>query len=235
MSVSDPIIFCFIDWDDTLLPLHALQTSHEIYNEKEIQYLFAEHEQKVINLLNVLTYSMAVCIVTNAYEGWVENSSNRYMPNVVPLLKHIPILSARQYETKYPSDPTKWKMCAFDHLTNTCGILPHKIISIGDSFYEIDACREICRNKYISQTIKLLDRPSLYILTQQLDFLTKIIPILAKERKSFDKMFTFIASHVPNVMAIPKSKSQIEYVFIPLDIEADSDAKQLSLISCSYP
>jgi hypothetical protein len=38
-------------------------------------------------------------IITNAAEGWVEFSANRFMPSVVPCLEKVKIVSARaRYE-----------------------------------------------------------------------------------------------------------------------------------------
>lgn len=55
-----------------------------------------------------------VYIITNAAEGWVEFSANKFMPDVCPILEKITIISARQkYEHKFPDDVPKWKLYAF--------------------------------------------------------------------------------------------------------------------------
>jgi hypothetical protein len=53
-------------------------------------------------------------IITNAAEGWVEYSAERYMPSLLPVLEKITIISARtRYEPHFPNDFTKWKLYAF--------------------------------------------------------------------------------------------------------------------------
>lgn len=42
-------------------------------------------------------------IITNAAEGWVEYSAQRYLPSLVPILEKIPIISARsRYQPHFP-------------------------------------------------------------------------------------------------------------------------------------
>ena len=56
-----------------------------------------------------------VYIVTNAAQGWVELSANRFLPKVFKTLqKDVTIISARtRYEKLYPKNYQKWKVQAF--------------------------------------------------------------------------------------------------------------------------
>ena len=55
-----------------------------------------------------------VYIITNACEGWVEFSCKRFMPDVLPVLDKITIISARaKYESRFPGQVPKWKLYAF--------------------------------------------------------------------------------------------------------------------------
>jgi len=52
-------------------------------------------------------------IITNAGEGWVQYSAEKFLPALVPVLQHIHIISARaKYET-VTKDYRKWKLHAF--------------------------------------------------------------------------------------------------------------------------
>ena len=58
-------------------------------------------------------------IITNSDEGWVKYSAERYLPNLIPVLKNYRIISARtRYEKFYPNQPLCWKAAAFAHEVN---------------------------------------------------------------------------------------------------------------------
>jgi hypothetical protein len=53
-------------------------------------------------------------IITNAAQGWVEFSAEKFMPAVVPIFSKISIISARtKYEQQYPTDVPMWKINTF--------------------------------------------------------------------------------------------------------------------------
>lgn len=66
-------------------------------------------------MLSVAKQNGHVYIVTNAVEGWVEETAKRYLPNVYQFLKNdIIVISARtQFEKLYPNDKHMWKIHAF--------------------------------------------------------------------------------------------------------------------------
>ena len=97
-----------VDWDDTLLPSSAIQAA--LVSQKPLPNL-THHEVKVLEFLKVLNEIGDVCIVTNAEKGWVEQSACRFMPQIVPIIKTVPIFSARHFfEQSNPSDPLLWKV-----------------------------------------------------------------------------------------------------------------------------
>jgi hypothetical protein len=60
-----------------------------------------------------------VIIITNSDEGWVDYSAERYVPNLLPVLPHYRVVSARtRYERFYPGQPLCWKAAAFAHEVN---------------------------------------------------------------------------------------------------------------------
>ena len=87
-----------------------------------------------------------VFIITNAAEGWVEASSERFLPKVHQLLCNpneppVQIVSARtKFEKLFPHNYQEWKIRAFleaqqmleqEAITN--------LIAIGDNNIEIEA------------------------------------------------------------------------------------------------
>lgn len=60
-----------------------------------------------------------VIIITNSDDGWVHYSCKRYIPNLLPYLEKVRIVSARtEYEDFYPDAPLCWKAAAFAHEVN---------------------------------------------------------------------------------------------------------------------
>lgn len=94
-------------------------------------------------------------IVTNAAQGWVELSAERFLPKTFAELPNIVVISARtKYETLYPREYQKWKVEAFletrenmdaDAITN--------VIALGDNMFEIEAAH-ILGSKFKSSFIK---------------------------------------------------------------------------------
>ena len=83
-----------------------------------------------------------VYIVTNAAEGWVELSGNRFLPKVYQELQQgVKIISARaHYERQFPRNYQKWKVEAF--LETRADMEENAItnlIALGDNIFEIEA------------------------------------------------------------------------------------------------
>lgn len=86
-----------------------------------------------------------VFIITNAAEGWVEFSAQKFMPAVAPFLERITIISARtKYESHFPQDVSQWKLHAF---LETQQIIEEaamtNIVALGDSMMELDAAHHL--------------------------------------------------------------------------------------------
>ena len=61
-----------------------------------------------MSVKNGVTY-----IITNAGEGWVQYSAEKFLPALVPILKDIHIISARSKYEHIAKDYRKWKVHAF--------------------------------------------------------------------------------------------------------------------------
>ena len=165
------------DWDDTLLPTSFLATRGIFEDKNEL----SEKEQGKINklensvkkLLEMALSKGDVYIITNAGDGWVEFSSEKYYPNIKELLDKIEVISAREkYAEKYPEQSNKWKIETFLNLKKRLNDdLITNIICVGDSAFEMEAGRNLA-SKFIHaviKTIKFREKPKPDELNKQLN------------------------------------------------------------------
>lgn len=110
------------DWDDTILPssfVDKLQADNWSELPQQYHNLFREIEICSEKCLAEAAKHGEVILITNSDEGWVNYSAERYLPNLVPVLKNYRIVSARTgYEKFYPNQPLCWKAAAFAHEVN---------------------------------------------------------------------------------------------------------------------
>lgn len=116
---SKVIIF---DWDDTICPSSFVdQFKVDNFSELPLHYqnLFNEIGRCAERCLAAAAKHGEVIIITNSDEGWVDYSAERYVPNLLPVLPHYRVVSARtRYERFYPGQPLCWKAAAFAHEVN---------------------------------------------------------------------------------------------------------------------
>jgi hypothetical protein len=157
------------DWDDTLLPTSALQQ----FLAPSAQDL-AKVERCVVALVEkAMTYGRTF-IITNALEGWVEQSCALYYPRLAAeVLPHVQIISARTaHEANFPGDVHAWKVQAFlqvrramrqDIITN--------LLSIGDSPSEMYAVHAMAMDfpEALVKTVKLCGQPTVSQLHRQVE------------------------------------------------------------------
>ena len=164
------------DWDDTLLcttflTKNGVYDENLILNDKEKEKV-SKLEFSVLKLLTLAIKKGNVYIITNAGQGWVEYSCEKYYPSVFKLLKKINIISARgEYEKLYPNDSRKWKIQSFLNMQKFFNLnLVTNIICLGDSFIEIDA-GHILASKFTQafiKTVKFRESPKPEELNKQL-------------------------------------------------------------------
>ena len=169
------------DWDDTLLPTSFLTKGGCFYEEIQLspsdEKKIKELENLVLELLNETIEKGTVYIITNAGLEWVNFSSKRFYPKLIPILEKIKIISARgEYEKYYPGNSRQWKIEAFLKLQNTVNLgLITNIICLGDSLFEMEAGR-ILASKFTEafiKTIKFRETPKLDELIKQLKLVVK--------------------------------------------------------------
>ena len=165
------------EWDDTLFPTSFL-TPFRIFDEN--MNLSDNEKNNLLKLeqaaLKILTKSVErgeVFIITNAINGWVENSAHRFYPNISQILEKIKIIYAKEkYEKIFPGNAKQWKIEAFSSLQNNFDKkLVTNIICIGDSLFEMEAGKILAskfKQAYI-KSIKFKEKPKLDELLEQLE------------------------------------------------------------------
>ena len=154
------------DWDDTLLCTSFI-SPRGVYQDVDLGPAVMQHikilEQTTKRMLELAVKFGRVYIITNACEGWVEFSCNRFMPEVCPILQKITIISARaKYEARFPGQVPKWKLYAFletqTELTN--GNMKN-VVALGDSMMEMDAAHHLAMKfqKALIKTVKFRELP----------------------------------------------------------------------------
>lgn len=193
---NDTIIL--LDWDDTLLPSTMLTSLGYRVDEKstlptELAADLKGLEEDVIRLLDTCQQHGTVVLVTNAETGWVELSSERFMPTVIEAIKEraIKIVSARSaYDGPFPNSPVDWKQTAF---VSQVGLLCDKaeavnLVSIGDSLNERTAAHHV-GGQYESgsiKTVKFVERPDIDQIRRQLSLVASNLGDIAMHDGSFD-------------------------------------------------
>jgi hypothetical protein len=182
-SVSSPKSYIFWDWDDTLLcssflSCEGYKLDSDMSGAHSILAQLKDLEASVIRVLETSLTKGEVHVVTNAENGWVQLSAQKFMPGVLPLLDKIKVVSARSsYEYMFPNSPLKWKYCAFqERLGEVLKRVEEDthIISFGDSHVEREAIRAVTRDSKNTKTksIKFAERPTIEQLQRQVELAT---------------------------------------------------------------
>ena len=144
------------DWDDTLLCTSFLSNYNfdieEVLKNNNNYELLYKLEKKIFEILSLSIQKGETYIITNAEKGWVEYTSKIFFPSLMMLLKHIKIISAREEnKNTFPNDIRMWKINSFNNAFQQ--IDSDNIISVGDSFLEIEASK-LLNSKFFNSFIK---------------------------------------------------------------------------------
>ena len=138
------------DWDDTILCTSFINPTGVFNpNQRIDQATMAQIKSIESYALKILEMSIKngkTYIITNAGEGWVQYSAEKFFPSLVPLLEHITIISARTKYENVTKDYRKWKVYAFLEAQRDLEDAKIKnIIALGDNQLEIDAAHHLAR------------------------------------------------------------------------------------------
>ena len=187
------------DWDDTLLCSSFLSQRNMRLDAPEpsedILCQLRRLEQSVCGLLKLALRCGRVCVITNAETGWVQLSAKKWLPQVVPLLDEITILSARStYEAQFPSSPCQWKTVAFRDQLSTLfpSELSKNVLSFGDSHVEREAVLTATKelNDVKCKSIKFITNPNTEQLVTQIELIYNSLHYLCSHAGDLDLMLT---------------------------------------------
>ncbi|GAB9472465.1 hypothetical protein Gpo141_00009643 [Globisporangium polare] len=165
---------------------------------------FTQLEDRMISLLQLAMQMGPVFIITAATLQWVELCAHHFLPRVKLLLKQrsdkVHVVSAREWYQQHArreGDPMTWKSATFDalcahlQLEKVSRRLQHRVdfVSIGDSVFERDACREMEQKAPAivhSKTLKFVDHPSLQELLDQVAMTSAIYERIRSHEGSLD-------------------------------------------------
>ena len=105
-----------------------------------------EIDEYAARLLELSKASGTTLIITNAAEGWVELSAQRFMPLTAKVLrKDIEIISARtRFEKELPRQYQEWKIRAFMQCTEKLEMQAvTNLVALGDNVFEIEAAHNL--------------------------------------------------------------------------------------------
>jgi len=180
---STVIIF---DWDDTLLCSTAINAQQ--WDLEQLRDL----EVAVESVLRTAMSLGETLIVTNGNGTWVQDSSRRFLPALLPTLAQLTVVSARAlYESLYPGDPFAWKKAAFKHLlTQERSVSTGKglnLIALGDQSPEIEAAHTVVKivgGPSLVKTVKFKEGPSVAELLGQLERAEQELAKIVQEEQS---------------------------------------------------
>lgn len=153
------------DWDDTLLCSTFLRFRQKGPLPSNVERSLEQIEKHVRSLLMLASTSGQTFIFTNSEADWVQQSAARYLPNILPQLQHVRVISPRsRYQAKYPNDLHSWKTWAFLEFQQQLDPLVVKdIVLVGDWTAEMrqgawKTCRKV--DKSIFKIIKFQEFPT---------------------------------------------------------------------------
>jgi hypothetical protein len=187
------------DWDDTLCPTTVLTGPLKPEGLSGCKALQDVVREARLTLERARELAGEVVIVTNASEGWMESSCERWMPGLRSTLDKVEFTSARSaWEPKGILTPTGWKEAAFEGIISKFYSRYWRqswknVIVIGDADYEHEALERVaslapqgvtkrCRAK----SIRFSPQPTLETLACELQMLRESFENIVRHDDSLD-------------------------------------------------
>jgi hypothetical protein len=174
------------DWDDTLCPSYFLEKScglslggELVPPDDDVAEDLEDFASELGALLQLAKQQAnRVVIVTNAAEGWVQDSCTAWMPQLRGHMENVEISSARSNWTlDREGSPTSWKAREFGNIIDQLNSWENVIV-VGDADYEHRAFRRIQASvprgqsaKCKAKSVKLSLRPSIQELSLEIQAL----------------------------------------------------------------
>lgn len=165
------------DWDDTLLCTSFLNLRMDQQPSPAVERQLKGIEAAGKMLLEIAMRLGKTFIITNAMSGWVEYSAARWIPNMLPVLQKVTVISARaRFESQFPNEVGQWKIQAFLEVQRQLDSeIITNLVSLGDANFEMDAVHVMGRefSQALVKTIKFQEHPSPEELLKQLGLVSQ--------------------------------------------------------------
>lgn len=183
------------DWDDTLLCSSAINMAQ--WDLPQLQQL----ERAAEAALQAAMKLGDTMIVTNGNATWVQESSRRFLPGLIPTLEQITVISARaHFEESFPCDPFAWKRACFREILETrrrqrpdeASYDGLNLVVLGDSPAEMEAAHHATKivgglNSLV-KTVKFKEKPSVPELLGQLRRIVQELEDVVYDSRCTSKM-----------------------------------------------
>jgi len=162
------------DWDDTLLCTTWLKQCSQSLRRAEYETPLCSIADRTRSLLEIAVEAGFTYIITNAMPGWVEHSAAKWIPELLPTLRKVPIISARaKFEPAFPGDVKQWKVQAFLEIQRQMDAEPiTNLVALGDTNFEMEAARIMGREfeEGLVKTVKFRPKAAPHELLKQLEY-----------------------------------------------------------------
>jgi hypothetical protein len=210
----------FLDWDDTLYPTAALLDGGYLVERfgqlvkpqpfpPSVQEELDQLQDSAERFMETASRFGQIVLITNAAQGWVDQSSKLAAPRMAETLRRrgIKAVYARGVDNAEQrwDNPARWKAAAFIREADATRAALQKqsgggggsssarqrapalnIVSIGDALFERVASHAAARVWDLVKTVKLLDNPEIKMVRDQLDMLNEVLGDLCANTKSED-------------------------------------------------
>lgn len=193
----------FLDWDDTLCPSAWLVSKGHVGERKQPPKFSALPDDQrndlqilsalVVEVLTICCKLGSVTIITNAEDGWVEQSCECFLPGVWDHIvkSKIPIIPNGTLYSHLPQ--ADWKHQSFANTLKSHD--RYNWVVIGDSTYEISAAQRIHNQnpgpRKRLKTIKLVASPTIAYLCSELETLSKMLDIVSQQERDMQMFINF--------------------------------------------
>lgn len=153
LSIDTTLII--FDWDDTLLCTSWLSRHMNQNSAGDLDQHLRKIAQRLKSMLEMALRMGHTYIITNSATGWVEYSAAVWVPELLPILRQVQIVSARDnYQHLFPNDASQWKFQAFLEVRRHLISLPiDNLVVLGDADFEMEAAQAM-RSEFPSAHIK---------------------------------------------------------------------------------
>jgi hypothetical protein len=176
------------DWDDTLLCTSYLSTLDQYWSMPPSIQNYLRRIAAVVKDLLELSLSLGqTFIITNAAPMWVQYSAAKYVPDILPVLEKVRVISARgRFEDQFPGQVSQWKLNAFLEVQKQMDSqVVANLIALGDAQFEMEATHAMAREFEVAlvKTVKFHETPCPEALLKQLEIIApKFKSIVEKGR-----------------------------------------------------